>query len=154
MTSGPKPPDGPSLETYVETRFNLLTKAMNEAFEAADMRYQQRFDAQSDALRAALLVVKEAVVKAESATEKRFESVNEFRQTLTDQASTFMPRKESEALYRSITDKLDAIEKAQDRLSAEREGVRGGWGYAVGVVGFLIGLGTLAVMALKLLGKG
>jgi hypothetical protein len=75
---------GPSLETYIETRFNLLTqtlkdqaktqadalagvveaskvamqaiKAAVEASQvAADLRYQQRFEAQSDALAAAFL---------------------------------------------------------------------------------------------------
>jgi len=36
-----------------------------------------------------------AVNKAEAATEKRFESVNEFRAQLGDQSRTFMPRIES-----------------------------------------------------------
>lgn len=43
---------------------------------------------------AALASSKEAVQKAEVATEKRFESVNEFRATLTDQAAKFITRKE------------------------------------------------------------
>jgi hypothetical protein len=76
--------DGPSLETYIETRFNLLTEAVKAsaiaqgnalgasieaakqalaamdkasaaALAAADIRYQQRFEAQSDALQAAFL---------------------------------------------------------------------------------------------------
>ena len=44
--------------------------------------------------KAALDSSKEAVLKAENATEKRFEGVNEFRATLTDQAARFVTRKE------------------------------------------------------------
>lgn len=184
---------GPSLEQYVETRFNLLTEAVREQAEASraavealraalataqqatDLRYQQRFDAQSDALSAAFasqqtamstaLVTAEkavlvaqaaadrAVSKAELASDKRFESVNEFRQTLSDQQRTFMPRSEAAALIAGLSDKLLALKDTTDRLLAERLGIKGGWGYAVGLVGFLLALGSLAALVLRLLQK-
>jgi hypothetical protein len=72
--------------------------SLKEYFEALladrDLRYQQRFDAQSKAIQDALTAAEKAVVKAEVATEKRFEGVNEFRQTLSDQAANFISRKE------------------------------------------------------------
>jgi hypothetical protein len=78
------PEPGPSLSTYIETRFNLLTESLKDklnaqdiallssseaakaavlaakaaaeaASQASDLRYQQRFEAQSDALSAAFL---------------------------------------------------------------------------------------------------
>jgi hypothetical protein len=42
----------------------------------------------------ALTAAEKAVTKAEVATEKRFESVNEFRLTLSDQTKTFVSRGE------------------------------------------------------------
>lgn len=84
-------PDGPSLATYVETRFNLLTEAikdasasqasalgssieaMKQALAAADLRYQQRFDAQADALAAAFMSQQVAM---KTALEAAKEAVN------------------------------------------------------------------------------
>jgi hypothetical protein len=93
------PLDGPSLETYVETRFNLLTASVQASAEsqgsalgaaieaskaalaavklaaeaalaAADIRYQQRFEAQSDALAAAFLSQQTAMQTAFVVAEK------------------------------------------------------------------------------------
>lgn len=188
---------GPSLETYVETRLNLLTETLKEiaatqketlavalytikeaasaASAATDLRYQQRFEAQSDALsaaflsqqtamqtaftvaekavQAALAAADRAVSKAELAADKRFESVNEFRKTLDDQQRTLMPRQESDRAFQSLTDKFTSLKEQIDGLLSERAGVKGGWGYAVGVVGFLLALGSVLLIGLKLLGK-
>ena len=54
----------------------------------------QRFDAQEKAVAAALAAAKEAVLKAEVSNDKRFESVNEFRNTLKDQQGTYVTRTE------------------------------------------------------------
>ncbi len=65
----------------------------------ADMgRYEQRFLAQERAVEAALFSARTATEKADSASERRFESVNEFRATLKDQQSTFITRGEVYAL--------------------------------------------------------
>ena len=172
---------GPSLETYVETRLNMMTESLKEiaatqketlqvalitlrdaaasAAAATDLRYQQRFEAQSDALaaafqsqqqamtvaftvaekavQAALAAADRAVSKAELASDKRFESVNEFRKTLDDQQRTLMPRAESDRALGGLADKLATLKEQIDALIAERVGIRGGWGYAVGVIGFV-----------------
>ena len=158
---------GPSLATYVETRFNLLGEeiralqhAMDIAFKESDLRYQQRFDAQAKALEAAFQAAKEAVQaalsaadravsKAELAADKRFESVNEFRKTLDDQQRTLMPREEANVQHRSVTDKLQNLKEQIDGLLSERAGVKGGYGYAVGDVGFMVAIAALIGWVLK-----
>lgn len=168
--------DGPSLETYLETRLNLLTRSLDEKLEAMDLRYQQRFEAQSKALeaafqsqqqamQAALAAAKEAVSaalaaadravqKAETASDKRFEGVNEFRATLADQQRTLMPRAEVDIIVRGLTAKIDGSSEAlsgriavgekqlADRRS-ESLGVKGGYGNAAALIGFI-----LAILAL------
>ena len=115
-----------------------------------DLRYQQRFDAQGQALAAALLAAEKAVQtaliaaekavsKAEVATEKRFESVNEFRQTLSDQTAGFPSRVELEALAARVTD----LAARMDRSEGRSTGVAAGWGYLCGavlLVGAVIGM--------------
>ena len=160
---------GPTLEQYVETRFNLLlesikdkTKAQDESivalsqaarlavdalratYEAAqtasDLRYQQRFEAQSDALtaaflsqqtamqtalqaakeavQAALAAADRAVAKAETAADKRFEALNELRQMLNDMVATLITRVEAVQRFDGITEKVDSAARRADALEA------------------------------------
>ncbi len=138
---------------------------------ANDHRYEQRFKdleqfissamlTQKDAVSAALAAADRAVQKAETASEKRFDAVNEFRETLADQQRNLMPRSEVDVLQRAqaekissleaaVTQKLGSLEKQFDAMQAEQRGVKGGYGYAVGIVGFLLTLITLGVLVMK-----
>ena len=131
---------GPPLRDYIETRFSLLSseintklgnqqhsldnfiESMKDALAATDLRYQQRFEAQSDALSAAFLsqqlamktaleAAKEAVQaalaaadravnKTELSADKRFESLGE----LINQR------------FNTMTDKLDATTARMNTL--------------------------------------
>jgi len=107
-------PNGPSLREYTETRFNLLIEQMknmgnrfDEQLREIDVRYSQRFQAQM-----------EAVSKADQASERRFDSVNEFRQTLTDQTATFLQKNEWVQSNIALSDRISKVEN----LVAGREG--------------------------------
>jgi len=52
---------------------------------------------------------KEAITKAEAASEKRFEGLNELRGAMSDQALSFLPRSEATARFNSISEKLDQL---------------------------------------------
>lgn len=83
--------------------FAAQLSQINVLITANDKNYNQRFDNVLQATKAALDAADRAVSKAESATEKRFESVNEFRQTLSDQASKFIIRSE----FDLVVDRLE-----------------------------------------------
>lgn len=114
-----------------------------------DLRYQQRFDAQGQALtaallaadtavRAALTAAEKAVAKAETANEKRFESVNEFRKTLSDQTASFPSRVELQAL----ADRVSDLATRMDKTEGKSTGLSASWGYLVagiGVIATIIG---------------
>lgn len=113
-----------------------------------DAAYAQRFEAQEKAIQAALTAQKEAVQKAETAAEKRFDSVNEFRAQLSDQAATFMPRREAESAMKAMTEKyeqlaktnannIDSIEHRMDRNEGRSSGLGAGWGYLIGGIGLI-----------------
>ncbi len=98
-----------------------LKELMMAVLEEMDRRYEQRFEAQQVALRdalissekavnAALNAAERAVSKAELASERRFESINEFRGQLADQAATLMPRAETTVLLSAINDRLATLE--------------------------------------------
>jgi hypothetical protein len=116
--------DDVSLREYVDTRFEAQEKAVAAALAA-----------QEKAVAAALAAADRAVAKAETAAERRFESVNEFRATLTDQARTFMPRAESEQALRGLTEKLDVLTNRVNARDERSSTWASGWGLIVGLVG-------------------
>ena len=108
-----------------------------QIINANDKRYSERFDSSEKAVSAALAAAKEAVTKAEVAAEKRFESVNEFRNTLSDQQRNLMPRAEIDILVKALNDRADSNENRIIRMESKGVGTAQGWGYAVGVIGLV-----------------
>jgi phosphopantetheinyl transferase (holo-ACP synthase) len=108
-----------------------------------EKRYMQRFEAADEAVAAALTAAKEAVLKAESATEKRFDSVNEFRGALADQAATLMPRFEADSRLNALETALGDVAKAVSVMSGRGSGLKDSWGYLVGAVGIVAALVAL-----------
>jgi hypothetical protein len=101
-----------------------------------------------------------AGVKAESAIEKRFDSVNEFRASLADQARLLMPRQEAESLLKSLTEKLETgLKVLADRVDTQsaqlissagkKSGIESGWGYAVGAVGLVLAIASFLALFFK-----
>ena len=70
---------------------------------------EQRFKAAEERTTLALTAADRAVIKAENATEKRFDAVNEFRATLADQASRLMPRSEVEQIVKGVNEKIEDL---------------------------------------------
>jgi hypothetical protein len=68
--------------------------ALREQLRAETTLTKERFESSERAINAALAAAKEANLKSEVSTEKRFEGVNEFRGQLKDQAATFITRAE------------------------------------------------------------
>jgi hypothetical protein len=93
--------------------------AFEKLMDERDKRYNQRAIAQDEAVKSALATSKEAVTKAENATEKRFESVNEFRKTLSDQAGNFLSRVEYGSNHKGLEEKIAAIGDRIARMETE-----------------------------------
>lgn len=112
-------------------RVTLLAHVL-ALLEERDRRYSQRFDAQQEALRTAL-----------DATERRFQGVNEFRATLSDQASTFATRDQVDALRQVV----GALNNRIERAEGGRAGLSTGWAVLIGVV-------TVSAVIIGLLTRG
>ena len=95
-----------------------------------DRRYRERFESQGKAIDTALI-----------ATERRFEGVNEFRKTLSDQAGTFATRDQVEAL-RTL---MAAMAARLDRQEGRSTGLGAGWGYLVAAAGVVIAVVSLII---------
>jgi uncharacterized phage infection (PIP) family protein YhgE len=157
-------------------RINDLRSAesdrINQMFSSHKEYFDSKFQAQKDMSEA---ILKErdskladkfeslatAINKAEVATEKRFEGVNEFRNTLSDQQKTFITSGEYKAAHQNLVDAVNSNAKTlNDIITAQKERIdkienmkQGGsnvWILVVGIIGFATGLISFI---LNLLGK-
>jgi hypothetical protein len=107
-------------------KVELAIVSLREVVHLKDAKYETQFKSLEAALQAQLISLREntalaftasekAISKAETASEKRFESVNEFRQTLTDQAATFMQRAQVETLLGNLNEKLNLLTARVER---------------------------------------
>ncbi len=105
-----------SLREYLEgtlERVELISRErmakIEQRLDGIEQRAEERLDTTRRELQAAFAASEQAIDKADAATEKRFESVNEFRAQLSDQTATFMPRE-------LVDPRLVALEKFQAKL--------------------------------------
>lgn len=145
-------------DEYNELRSLILERdtVMRELMNERDRRYDERFEAQQRAVTAAFIAseksvvaalqaAERAVLKAEAAADKRFESVNEFRAQLTDQAATFMPRSEADIRLSAITQSIDRMLAQLAGLAGRSSGLNAGWGYLIGAVALIAAVVGLVV---------
>lgn len=165
-----------TLHAHVSRMLFEIDRRYEQRFTDAEVRQQQRYEDQVKAIDAAMIAQRTAIDAAMLAADKattlfaqtakeKFETVNEFRGTLTDQAATFIPRKEVEAIIDRINEHIAAISARLDKfaekalvmseydristmmnLNAERltrieskgKGVQASWGVAVVIVTIMI----------------
>lgn len=140
------PPHPPQYKEEMTTR--EIVALINER----DRQYSQRFDAQQQAVKEAFAAAKEAVEKAEKASEKRFDSVNEFRGQLKDQQTTFISRTEFlaamkavEAVSKENSDKIAVVNLRQFEMSGQAAGSQWMWGVVAAGIAIFIAFGTFIV---------
>jgi len=121
---------GWSVETVLDHLLTVVDEKdahLRTLIDGNDKRYEERFLASQKALElglagtkteigAALVSADRAVQKAEVATEKRFESVNEFRGTLDNQQRTLIPRSEVDVIKMSLEEKIAQLTKTLDEV--------------------------------------
>jgi hypothetical protein len=93
--------------------------------------FEALLDQRDKQIALALSAAEKAVTKAETATEKRFDSVNEFRQTLTDQNKTF-----------ASAERVDGLTQRLDKIEGRSGGLSDGWKYLALGIGVLIAVAT------------
>jgi hypothetical protein len=78
---------------------------------------EARFDAIVSEMRLVNAASEQAIAKAEASTERRFESVNEFRAQLAQQTSSFLPREVAEAQFSEIRRTLTELAEKLGKLA-------------------------------------
>jgi DNA anti-recombination protein RmuC len=89
-----------------------------------------------------------ALDKAQAATEKRFESVNEFRAALNDQTRNLLPRQEYDVRHQALLERTETNAARLTKLEASLLGKSQGVG-SVGtvVLGSFVALNSVCALA-------
>jgi len=135
-------------------------RALDDLTSSRFVTHRTLMDTSSEKVALALSAADKAVTKAEIATEKRFEAVDEFRGALHEQSKTFVTRVEFDALSHRMTEKIDGgtnrtmekiddLRKSRDMFTGTATGASALWGYAIGGVGLLGTVVTVAIVLLK-----
>lgn len=88
----------------------LRSETLEMRAESIQLQIDQRFAASEAKVTTALTAADLATTKAETAAEKRFDSVNEFRKTLADQTNSFV-----------TSDKYDGLAEQVSRLQSRMD---------------------------------
>ena len=110
--------------------------------DTLEIYLSSRILALKEAIVVAMTASQNAIAKAENAVEKRFDAVNEFRETLSDQANTFMPRQEYQVQHTAVLEKIDLLTARVAKIETEKTTQKEG----MGVTGAII-LGAFSVLS-------
>lgn len=124
-------------------------KALRQVLDERDERYKLRATSQDAAVKTAMDAAEKALIKAEAATERRLEALNELRTMASDQAALYLPRQEFGVQHTSLMDKIglneNRISEMQRDISAIQargSGVKDAWGYIIAIIMAGIALAT------------
>lgn len=129
-----------TLREHVQRQLDDLRGSLDERYATQQIAMQTALTAAERAVQTALLAAEKAVSKAEIAAEKRFDSVNEFRAQLSDQATTFMPRTEAEQRIANNTEKIDSLAARLNTITGRSGGTAANWAAFIGGSAVLVSI--------------
>ena len=122
----------------IESGFSAFKDLMGER----DARYAQRSESQDEAVAAAQFTSEKAITKAESATEKRLEGLNELRAMAADQSKNYARSDEVGLIIKGLDERVRALTNTVDLYTTAQLARGGGmkelWGYIVGAAGLFL----------------
>lgn len=113
---------------------DTLRKHVLTLLRQKDLRDEQRFQAQNQAINAALLAAKEAAARAETANDRRFDSVNEFRAALDDKTRSQVSSDRFESVVDAFNARLRELAARVDKTEGKSTGLNAGWSILVAAV--------------------
>lgn len=116
-------------KTYLEAAIRSLKEA-----------FMQQIEFQKDLTQQALSDADKAVAKAENAAERRFDSVNEFRATLSDQQRDLATKSDVMLRFQALEGRINTLAEDAREIKGRSIGYSSGWGYLVGGIGAVAAL--------------
>lgn len=144
------------LRELMEGRLDAQKASADEVI----IRNQQRFDAQTKALEAALLAQQaavqaamtaseKAIAKSEVSSEKRFDQLAEAQRTVHAMISDTMPRREAEARIEALVLKIDDLKSYASTTQGRDTGISSSWAFLAGGIGLLAAIVSVVITTIN-----
>jgi hypothetical protein len=130
-----------SLRLLIEANDRRLSDLMAER----DLRYHERHKASRDAVNMALETSKDAITKAETAYEKRFDSNNEWKETFSELSGRMVTRTEYSTAHEAMKDKIEEVGGRVKTIEGKSSGIGASLGVVMGVAALMISLAFGAI---------
>lgn len=114
--------------------------SMDELRVSLKQYIDARLEDRAEAVRVSLEAQLKAVDKAEQQLRERLAGMNEFRDTLRDQASKFITRDESLMLHRATDERMRGLEQFRANIEGRILTLGAVWAFIVIAVNYLIRL--------------
>ena len=138
-----------ALRQELEWRLEQRVNALERPTDAKLANLSTLVNAHAERVGLALSAADKAVSKAEVAAEKRFESVNEFRQTLSDQTRSFISKVEFEVVRDTNAARIADLSSRLDRTEGKTVGLNAGWVYLLGGLSIAATLVSLFILVIR-----
>jgi hypothetical protein len=119
--------------------------AFKELMHERDLRYTERAKSQDTAVATAMASAEKAILKAETATEKRLEGLNELKGMAENQAATFARKAEVELAQTAQDKRIDELTRQFEARQSHSMGIGTAFAYFVGACGVLLAVFSLIV---------
>ena len=125
--------------------------SLKDLLQERDKQYIQRFEGLDkasalalggvrEATASALAAAKEAVIKAETANEKRFDAVNEFRSQQKDLAASLVSKDEVNIRFKAFDDKITMLLAHESEAKGRGAGIGSYSTALLAILGIVVGI--------------
>jgi hypothetical protein len=150
----PCSPHGWTLDT-LEKHLTSLILALQKEGNEREERNKERFAGAKESVSVAMASAEKAISKAEIATDKRLDGVNELRGALSDQTSTLLPRSEYSVQHGSLVEKIDGAIVRLTQIESQATGKKVGLGmvgsFALGAFAILASIAAITAAAIAVI---
>lgn len=141
--------DPVTLREYFDKTIEDLDKRLTQRMDSYDREFHEHIVAVVRENQLALEAADKAITKSEAAAEKRFDNVNEFRQSLSDQTATFIARREFEASNKSINDKLGLVTDRINTDDGRTNGIDKSGATFMSIAAIIVSIISVLILAFK-----
>lgn len=120
-----------NLEAQIKA-LQVEISSFHNLMDERDRRYEGALGSAKEAIKVAMDAADKAVTKAESAAERRFESVNEFRGQMADMQQTFARSDVVDTKMRALDEKINELLRTREKSVGRGSAFGDVWTWALG----------------------
>lgn len=138
------------IEQAAALAFNAAEKAVDLRTNALDREFKEHLAQYRHETELVLAANDKAIAKAEESTERRFHAHNAFREQLSAQATTFLPREVADASFNDLQRRLNALTTRMDTSAGRSSGYSALYGWGIAGMGLIL---TTIIVATSVLAR-